>query len=54
MVALQSSALEVRDHFPRGTSIYLLFNSDILNFLLKTKVGRQRRPNFDTFLAWSA
>ena len=38
MVALQSSTLDVRDHFPGGASRYLLFNSDILNFLLK-KMG---------------
>ena len=54
VVAPQSSTLEVRDHFPGGASIYLLFNSDILNFLLKTNVGRHKRLNFVIFVVWSA
>ena len=32
----------------------LLFNSDILNLLLKTNMGRDRRPNFVIFVVWSA
>ena len=31
--------------------MYLLFNSDIAN--LKTSRGRDRRPNFVIFVAWS-
>ena len=54
MAALQSSTLEIWDHFPGGTAINLLFNYDILNFLLKANVGRLRRPNFVIFIIWSA
>ena len=54
MVARQSSVLDVRDHFPRGISIYLLFNSDILNLQLKANVGGHRRPSFVIFINWSA
>ena len=32
----------------------LLFNSDIVNLLLKTNMGRDRRPNFVIFVVWSA
>ena len=32
----------------------LLFNSDIVNLLLKTNGGRYRRPNFNIFEVWSA
>ena len=32
----------------------LLFNSDIVNLLLKTNEGRDRRTNFVTFVVWSA
>ena len=46
MVAVLSSVLDVRDHFPRGTSIYLLFNSDILNLQLKANVGGHRRSSY--------
>ena len=40
--------------FLEGQSIYLLFNSDVVNFLLKTNGGRDRKPNFVLFLGWSA
>ena len=40
--------------FQAGQSIYLLFNSDVVNFLLKTNVGRDRKPNFVIFVGWSA
>ena len=39
MIALQSSTPKFRDRFPGGTSMYLLFKSDIVNFLLKFNVG---------------
>ena len=32
----------------------LLLNSDIVNLLLKTNMGRDRRPNFVIFVVWSA
>ena len=31
-----------------------LFNSDIVNLLLKTNVGKDKRPNFVIFIASSA
>ena len=37
--------------FSGGQEVYLLFNSDIVNF--KTSRGRDRRPNFVIFVAWS-
>ena len=52
MVPLQSSTLEVREHLLGLASIYLLFDSDVLNFLLKNNVGRHRRPNFVIFIVW--
>ena len=41
----QISAQVVADH--------LLFNSDIVNLLLKTNLGRNRRPNFVVFVVWN-
>ena len=32
----------------------LLFGSEIVNLLLKTKVGRDRRPNNVNVVVWSA
>ena len=32
----------------------LLFDSEIVNLLLKTKVGRDRRPNNVNVVVWSA
>ena len=32
----------------------LLFDSEIVNLLLKTKVGRDRRPNYVNVVVWSA
>ena len=32
----------------------LLFDSEIVNLLLKTKVGRNRRPNYVNVVVWSA
>ena len=40
--------------FPVRRKYILLFNSNVLNFLLKTNVGRNRRPNFVIFVIWSA
>ena len=40
--------------FLEEQSISLLFNSDILNFMLKTDGGRTRKPNFVIFVVWSA
>ena len=40
--------------FPGGQNMDLLFNSDIVNLLLKTNRGRDRRPNFAVFVVWSA
>ena len=34
--------------------MYLLFNSDIVNLLLKTIRGRNRRTTFLIFVVWSA
>ena len=34
--------------------MYLLFNSDLVNFLLKTNGERDRWPNFVMFVVWSA
>ena len=42
------------DRFPRWREVYLLFNSDIVNYILKTTKGRDRRPNFVKFVIWSA
>ena len=43
-----------RDCFPGGQNIYLLFNFDIVNSLLKTYGGRERRPNFVNIVVWGA
>ena len=40
LLTLKSSTLLVRDRFSGGQSIYLLFNSDIEDFLLKTNGGK--------------
>ena len=32
----------------------LLFDSEIVNLLLKTKVGRDRMPNYVNVVVWSA
>ena len=37
-----------------GENVDLLFNSDIVNLLLKTNRGRNRKPNFVIFIVWSA
>ena len=42
----------VRDCFPGGDNTDLLPNSDIVNFLLKTNEGRDRRPNFVIFVVF--
>ena len=34
--------------------MHLLLNCDIVNLLLKTNLGRNRRPNFVIFVVWSA
>ena len=44
----------VRDCLLRGENMDLLFDSDIVNFLLKTKGERDRRPNYVTVVVWSA
>ena len=41
------------DRFPGGSEVHLLFNSDIVNSLLKT-TGRETRPAFDILVVWSA
>ena len=35
-------------------NIYLLFNSDIVDFLFKINERRNRRPKFVIFVVWSA
>ena len=40
--------------FPRRRNLNLVFNSDIVNFLLKTNRWSDRRPNFVIFAVWSA
>ena len=42
----------VRDCFPEGDNMDLLLNSDIVNFLLKTNEGRDRRPNSVIFVVF--
>ena len=42
-----------RRSFPGEGNMYLLFNSDIMNLLLKTNGERNRRPNFVIFVVWS-
>ena len=37
--------MEVRIGFPGGQNICQLFNFDIVNFLLKTNDGRDKRTN---------
>ena len=54
MVALENLPLEVRDHVSGEPSLYLLFNPDILIFLLNTNVGRHKRSKFIIFVVWSA
>ena len=49
-LALQCSAKAIQDIFPGRQNIYLLFNSDIVDFLFKTSGGRDRRPNFVIFV----
>ena len=44
----------VRDRFLGGENMDLVFNSDIVNLLLKTNAGRDRRPNSVIFEVWSA
>ena len=53
-LASQSSNSAVQDHFLGGENMDLLSNSDIVNILLKTNVGRNRTPNFVIFVVWSA
>ena len=43
----------IQDPLPVGENMYLLFNSNIVNLLLKTKWGRNRRPYFVLFLVSS-
>ena len=54
MVAIPSSTPKVWDRFQGRASMYLLFNSDIVKFLLKTNVGRHRMTNFVIFVVWNA
>ena len=54
MVALQSLIPEIPNRLPRWARLYLLFNSDFVDFLLETKVGRHRRPNFVIFVVSGA
>ena len=35
-------------------NVNLLFDSDMVNLLLKTSGGRDRRPNFVILVVWSA
>ena len=53
-LANQSSNSVVQDRSPGGEDMDLLFNSDIVNLLLKTNGGRHRKPNFVIFVVWSA
>ena len=54
IVAYQNSLTAVRDRFPTGKVTNLLFNSDILNFLLKTNRRVTERLAFFSFIVWSA
>ena len=47
-------AFGIRERFPGGERMYLLFNSSFVNFLLKTKVMRHSRHNLVVFVVWSA
>ena len=40
--------------FPARENMDLLFNSDIVNLLLKGNGGSGRRPHFVIFVVWSA
>ena len=53
-LTLDSLILVDGDHFPRGHEVYLLFNYDIVNYLLNTTEGKNRRPNFVISVVWSA
>ena len=53
-LANQSSIPAVRDRFPGGQNMNLLFHSDIVNLLLKANGGRGRKPDFVIFVDWSA
>ena len=53
-LAHQSLAQVIQDCFPGRQNTYLLFNSDIVDFLLKTNGGRDRRANFVIFVVWSS
>ena len=50
----QSSTTEVRFRFPGGQIAHKLSNSDLVNFLLKSNDGRDRRSSFAIFVVWSA
>ena len=50
----QSSTTEVRFRFPGGQIAHKLSNSDLVNFLLKSNDGRDRRSSFSIFVVWSA
>ena len=53
-LASPSINLAVQDCLSRGENMDLLFDSDIVNFLLKTKGGRDRRPNYVNVVVWGA
>ena len=44
----------VRDRFSERQNMNLLFDSDIVNLLLKTNGVRNKRPSFVIFVIWSA
>ena len=54
LLTLESLTSVDGDRFPGGQEAYLLFNSDIVNYLLKATVGRGRRLNLLIFVGWSA
>ena len=54
MVSKSSSSSAVRDRFPGGENMNLLFNSDKVKLLLKNNGGRDRKPNFVVFVVWRA
>ena len=43
-----------RGSFPKRQITYLLLNSNIVNYLIKTNGERDWRPNFVIFVVWSA
>ena len=53
MVSTAGCKLINLSSFPGMTEVHRLFNFDIVKIFLKTKDGRDRRPNFAVLQVWS-